>query len=556
MSVGSLSKNPKFGAIKGPVVICVMDGVGVGIEDESNAVWLARTPNLDFLRAQCPNLDLAAHGVAVGMPSDADMGNSEVGHNALGAGRVFDQGAKLVQQAVDDGELFRGEAWKECTTRVKTSGQPLHFIGLLSDGNVHSHIQHLKAMLVRADVEGVQEARVHVLLDGRDVHSTSSLLYVEELETLLAQLRDKGRDYRIASGGGRMRVTMDRYEADWGMVALGWKTHVQGEGRQFSSAREAIETFRAERPSVDDQNLPPFVVAKDGLPVGPIRDGSAVIFFNFRGDRAIEITRAFEDPTLTAFERGRRPNVVFAGMMQYDGDLHLPKRFLVPPPAIERSLGEYLAGNGVSQLAISETQKYGHVTYFWNGNRSGKFDDKLETYVEIPSDTLPFEERPWMKAAEITDRLIAELETGKHRHARVNYANGDMVGHTGDRDSAVLAVEAVDLSVGRLMRSVAALGGVLLITADHGNADEMYEHKGKELVRDGAGRLRVKTSHTLNPVPFYLYAPTVAGLELQSASAGSGIQGRLPGLANVAGTTLDLLGFNAPEGYFPSLLRG
>jgi 2,3-bisphosphoglycerate-independent phosphoglycerate mutase len=344
-----------------------------------------------------------------------------------------------------------------------------------------------------------------------------------------------------------MKVTMDRYEAEWAMVALGWKTHVLGEGRGFKSAREAIETFRAEKPRIDDQNLPAFVITKDGAPVGPIQDGSAVIFFNFRGDRAIEITRAFEDASLTAFERGPRPDVVFAGMMQYDGDLKLPTHFLVPPPSIDRSLSEFLARNGVPQLAISETQKFGHVTYFWNGNRSGKFDDKQETYVEIPSDTLPFEERPWMKAAEISDRLVAELLTGKHRHARVNYANGDMVGHTGDRDAAIQAVEAVDLCVGRLMRAVEQLEGALLVTADHGNADEMYEHKKGELVRDASGKLRVKTSHTLNPVPCYLYAPRAQGARIAP-------RGPQPGLGNVAATVLELLGYQPPEGYLPSLL--
>jgi 2,3-bisphosphoglycerate-independent phosphoglycerate mutase len=546
MSAFNLAKNRRFAPISGPVVVCVMDGVGVGIEDESNAVWLARTPHLDWLRQHTSGTLLAAHGVAVGMPSDADMGNSEVGHNALGAGRVFDQGAKLVQEAVESGRMFEGEAWHACTARVRQSGEPLHFIGLLSDGNVHSHIAHLEAMLLRADRDGVAAARVHVLLDGRDVHETSGLEYVDRLEAVLGQLRDKGRDYRVASGGGRMKVTMDRYEAEWGMVALGWKTHVRGEGRGFASAREAIETFRAEKPGIDDQNLPAFVITKDGSPVGPIRDGAAVIFWNFRGDRAIEITRAFEDETLSAFDRGARPDVVYAGMMQYDGDLKLPRRFLVPPPAIDRSLGEFLARNGVSQLAISETQKFGHVTYFWNGNRSGKFDDVLERYIEIPSDTLPFEERPWMKSAEITDALIAELESGKHRHARVNYANGDMVGHTGDRDAAVVAVEAVDLAVGRLMKAIEQLGGALLVTADHGNADEMFEHKKGELVRDAAGQLRVKTSHTLNPVPCYLYAPSAPAVRLAP--------GPHPGLANVAATTLELLGFEPPEGYLPSLL--
>ena len=553
MSDWNLRAHPTFSPswIPGPVIVCVMDGVGIGMKDESDAVWLARTPNLDWLARNTLTTQLAAHGLAVGMPSDADMGNSEVGHNALGAGRVFDQGAKLVQHAVESGELFRSESWRQLTSRVRDSAKPLHFIGLLSDGNVHSHIAHLKAMIERADQEGVRAVRVHVLMDGRDVHETSGLIYIDDLEQLLTAMREKGRDYCIASGGGRMKVTMDRYEADWDMVQRGWKTHVLGEGRGFSSAREAIQTYRDENPGVDDQNLPAFVIVDgQGKPVGPIEDGSAVIFFNFRGDRAIEITQAFEQEHFEKFERGPRPDVLYAGMMQYDGDLQLPSRYLVAPPAIDHSLGEYLARNRISQLAISETQKYGHVTYFWNGNRSGQFDSAQETYIEIPSDNLPFEERPWMKASEITDRLLQELQTGRHKHARLNYANGDMVGHTGVRDAAVLAVEAVDLQLGRLIRYIKKVNGALLVTADHGNADEMFEHEKKtnQVARDANGNMKIKTSHTLNPVPCHIFAPSVTQLQLNPKV-------ERPGLANIAATTLQLLGLQAPEMYQPSLLE-
>jgi 2,3-bisphosphoglycerate-independent phosphoglycerate mutase len=548
MTDWTLKKLSSFTAPSGPVVTCVMDGVGLGAKDESDAVFLARTPHLDWLTKNALYTTLSAHGVAVGMPSNADMGNSEVGHNALGAGRVYDQGAKLVQHAVDEGELFRSEAWKKTTGRVRETGQPLHFLGLLSDGNVHSHIGHLKAMIQKADAEGVASVRVHVLLDGRDVAETSAFTYLDDLEQLLTALRDKGRDYWVASGGGRMKVTMDRYEAEWHMVETGWKTHVLGEGRMFGSAREAIETFRGETPGIGDQNLPPFVVrAANGGPLGPVRDGSALIFFNFRGDRAIEITQAFEQETFDKFARGKRPDVVYAGMMQYDGDLKLPSLFLVSPPHITESQGEYLARNGVSQLAISETQKYGHVTYFWNGNRSGKFAEN-ETYIEIQSDTLPFEERPWMKSAEITDRLLLELATGKYKAARLNYANGDMVGHTGHRDATILAVEAVDLELGRLMRFIERAKGILVVTADHGNADEMYGHKKDGSIEvDKNGRPTPKTSHTLNAVPFAIYAPGLKGVSLSSAVA-------KPGLGNVAATTFNLLGFEAPSEYLPSLV--
>jgi 2,3-bisphosphoglycerate-independent phosphoglycerate mutase len=346
-----------------------------------------------------------------------------------------------------------------------------------------------------------------------------------------------------------MIITMDRYEADWSMVERGYQTHVLGEGQKFASAREAVLTYRDEQPNIGDQNLPAFVIADDrGQPVGPIGDGDSVILFNFRGDRAIEISQALEYEGFHKFERKRKPEIMFAGMMQYDGDLKLPEHYLVPPPAIDRTLGEYLARNGIAQYASSETQKFGHVTYFWNGNRSGKFDEKLEHYVEIPSDLAPFEERPWMKAAEITDRLIEALNSGRYRHLRVNYANGDMVGHTGVRDAAVQAVEAVDLSLGRLLPVIARLKGALIVTADHGNADEMFEVDKKGQVKvDDRGRSVVKTSHTLNPVPFLLYAP---GYKLAIDESV-----KEPGLANVAATVLYLLGFEAPADYERSILR-
>jgi 2,3-bisphosphoglycerate-independent phosphoglycerate mutase len=545
----TLDKHPSFPGIRGPVVVVVMDGVGLGKRDDGDAVALARTPTLDALMKDRPFTRLAAHGVAVGLPSDDDMGNSEVGHNALGAGRVFAQGAKLVNAALASGSLFAGGAWKKAVARCRASGEPLHLIGLLSDGNVHSHIDHLIALLRQAAKEGVKKARVHALLDGRDVPETSALEYVDRLEAVLGELRAGGCDARVASGGGRMKVTMDRYEAEWHMVEAGWNLHVRGLGRRFPSLRQAIETLRGESPGIADQNLPGFVIADAaGEAIGPIRDGAAVILFNFRGDRAIELSRAFEQEDFDKFSRGSRPDVFYAGMMQYDGDLKLPREFLVAPPEIDRTLSAYLASAGVTQLAISETQKFGHVTYFWNGNRSEPLPG--ESWAEIPSDTLPFEERPWMKAAEITDRLIAELRTGSYRHARVNYANGDMVGHTGVRDAAILAVEAVDLQLARLLPVVTALDGAVIVTADHGNADEMYERDKKSggFVLGAGGKPKAKTSHTLAPVPFILHAPGAPKL---------GIDGSVekPGLANVAASVLALLGFATPEGYLPGLVK-
>jgi 2,3-bisphosphoglycerate-independent phosphoglycerate mutase len=550
MTDWTLKKSTSFPAVPGPVLVCVMDGVGVGQHDDGDAVWLARKPNLDFLASQPATTLLTAHGTAVGMPSDADMGNSEVGHNAIGAGRTFDQGAKLVDNAIKSGRLFEGETWQALSARCLTHKTPLHFIGLLSDGNVHSHIEHLFAMLKHAASQGITQARVHVLLDGRDVSETSGLLYLDALEKELARINQtSGFDYRIASGGGRQTTTMDRYNADWRIVERGWQAHVLGEARGFPSARVAVETFREEQPGTIDQDLPAFVIVDaKGTPIGRIEDGASVVLFNFRGDRAIELCLAFEQDDFKQFDRKRRPDVMFAGMMEYDGDQHVPKHYLVSPPTIDHTLGEYLVRNRVTQLATSETQKFGHVTYFWNGNRSGMFDPAYETYVEVPSDRVPFEQRPWMKAAEITDVLVEALKKGGVRHARFNYANGDMVGHTGKRDAAVQAVEAVDLCLGRLIPLIAQQRGALIVTADHGNCDEMFELDAKThaFSVDETGRRKAKTSHTLNRVPFYVYTPG------QTLSIDRSIA--RPTLANVAATTLQLLGYERPSGFEPGLL--
>jgi len=324
------------------------------------------------------------------------------------------------------------------------------------------------------------------------------------------------------------------------MVERGWDTHVRARGRTFKSARTAIETYYEESTG-DDQYVDPFVIVDEHGPVGPIRAGSGLILFNFRGDRALEITRAFEQDDLDRFDRAPRPEVAYAGMMQYDGDLGIPRRFLVDPPAIDGSMGELLAAAGKRQLAIAETQKFGHVTYFWNGNRSAKFDEKLETYIEVPSDRIPFDQAPEMKAREVTDRLLAAMDEESFDFVRVNYANGDMVGHTGSMEATIVAVEAVDAALARLVKDTDERKGVLVVTADHGNADQMLD-----VAKDGS--TSVRTSHSLNPVPFVIYDPrepdSAPALELPAN----------PQLANIAATCLELMGLVPPEIYEPSLL--
>ncbi|MBR4800874.1 MAG: 2,3-bisphosphoglycerate-independent phosphoglycerate mutase [Clostridia bacterium] len=505
------------------LVLVVMDGVGKSKTGLGDAVTLANTPTLDKLLAECPHTYIKAHGTAVGLPSDDDMGNSEVGHNALGCGQVYSQGAKLVEEAIESGDIFASSAWQELKDNCVANGSTMHFMGLLSDGNVHSNIGHLIALIKGAKRDGVKKVRVHALLDGRDVPATSALTYIDMLESACAELNDASFDARIASGGGRMKITMDRYFANWDMVRAGFETHVYGKGRQFASATEAIETYRAETPGVIDQDLPAFVIAKDGKPVGTINDGDSVILYNFRGDRAIEISMAFDNADFDKFDRGNMPKVKYAGMLQYDGDLKLPTRFLVEPPKIKWTLSEYLVNRNVKSYAVSETQKYGHVTYFWNGNRSEKFSDKLEDWEEVPSDKVSFDERPWMKAAEVTDKVIAAIEGDKYDFIRCNYPNGDMVGHTGNLDATRIGVEAVDLGLARLLPVIKKMGYVLIVTADHGNADEMLEKNKK-------GVISVRTAHSLNPVPFIVYN---ADCEIAEGEFG---------LSNVAATAVKLMG--------------
>lgn len=517
---------------KKPVVLVVMDGVGISQKSEGNAVKAAFTPNLDYLMRNCQNITIKASGKAVGLPTDSDMGNSEVGHNAIGCGQIYSQGAKLVNESIESGAIFESETWKALIENAKE--HTLHFLGLLSDGNVHSHINHLKAMIAHAKEEGIKNVRIHALMDGRDVPDTSGLQYIEEIESFMAELNDENFNARIASGGGRMYITMDRYEADWSMVERGWNTHVHGIGRHFASATEAIETYRSEL-GCNDQDLHEFVIVDENdEPVGTMHDHDSVILFNFRGDRAIEISKAFDGgEEFDKFERNGKPDVMYAGMLEYDGDLHVPSHYLVNPPVIKNTMSQYLVEHELKTYAISETQKYGHVTYFWNGNRSEKFSDELETWVEVKSDVVPFDQRPWMKAAEITDKLVDAILENKNAFYRINYPNGDMVGHTGNFAATVIAVETVDLCLKRLMDACDKVDATLLITADHGNADEMYQPR-----KSATDPIRPKTSHSLNVVPFIIYNNDEVTLR----------EGDY-GLSNIAATVFTLLDLPIPESW-------
>ena len=453
-----LQKLVTFKGRKGALLLVVADGVGLAEAGPANALSLANTPVIDELLKSRLSTRLHAHGTYVGLPTDSDMGNSEVGHNTLGGGRIFDQGAKLVNAAFASGGIYESECWQEIEARGK-QGKTIHFLGLLSDGNVHSHIDHLLQLVKRCHQSAIASVCVHALLDGRDVDPRSAPKYLGQLQEALDEVNMSGDfNYRIASGGGRMAITMDRYQADWGMVKRGFDTHVlakvTGIGREVASALDEVNRQYDADQNLSDQYLAPFVVVDDQGAVGKMASGDGVVLFNFRGDRGIEISQALEDPDFSKFDRGDYPQVYFCGMLQYDGDLKVPKNYLVNPPLIERTMVEFMCAEGMRTFAVSETQKFGHVTYFWNGNKSGYIDPSLETYIEIPSDNCEFNQAPAMKAVEITDATIKLIESGEFDFGRINFANGDMVGHTGDIPATVQSLECVDTCLGRLVECV------------------------------------------------------------------------------------------------------
>ncbi len=516
----------------GPVVLVVMDGVGLRDQTAGNAVKQAHLETLNELMTKYPTAKLGAAGEYVGVPKD-DMGNSEVGHNAMGAGEIVLQRSAKVEEDVRTGKIFETQTWHDITERIRAHNSTLHFMGIFSDGNVHSNIAHLEKMLAQAQKDGIARVRVHILIDGRDVPPQSEPKFIQRLEKFIHDLGDP--DYKIASGGGRMVITCDRYENDWPMVEKGWHTHVLGEGRQFANATEAVETFRAETPGLQDQYMPAFVIAENGQPIGTINDGDAVVYIDFRADRAVEMAQAFTYDEFPHFDRVRRPDIYFTGMTEYNEDLHVPAHVLVGSPVFEHTLTEYLATKGVKQYAISETVKFGHITYYFNGNSyhipEGEVDE------EVPSYTEPFNTRPWMKCAEITDKLVEAIESGKYDFLRINYPGGDMVGHFGELEPTINAMEAIDISLKRIVEAVNKLGGITVITADHGNAEELLNEDGT-----------AKTSHTTNRVPC-IFVDDTENANLYRLSAND------CGLANLASTIAILLGQEPHEAWLPAIIE-
>ena len=598
----------------GPIVLAILDGVGLRAARSGNAVRQAHTEFLDRAMVNYLNIPLLASGEAVGiMPGQ--MGNSEVGHNAIGSGQIIKQGIAGIEAAFATGDIWQSKAWKGAMKWLGSSGSgsckrgietirsatnlqkhvtessfeqgikrasrldakndspvktgagedalskrsipsgTLHFCGIFSDGGVHSDIKHLEQMIQRAYDEGVRRIRIHCVFDGRDVAPQSEPKFIERIEEFCAKYKDA--DFRIASGAGRMVATADRYESDWDMVKLGWDMMVHGRApRQFKSASEAVQTLRRENPEVQDQYLPAFVIientgassalstraerakttgCRQPRSVGTVEDGDAFIYYDFRADRAVEIASAFDDPNFDKFDRGQVPEVYFAGLTEYDSDRHIPKNILVPPVVIESPLNVFLGQNKISQLAISETVKFGHITYYFNGNSYKKASG--EEQIDIPSDLQPFNTRPWMKSAEITDIALEKLD--QFKFIRLNYPGGDMVGHFAELEPTIIAMEAIDLQLARLAKKVDDLGGMMIITADHGNAEELLDKNGVQ-----------KTSHTSNLVPCIFYDNTANTKRYRAASVAA------PGLANLAATIAVLLGLpDYPAPWQPPLIK-
>ena len=521
----------------GPIVLVVMDGVGIAPEGPGNAVSLAHTEFLRRVSKNYLNIPLRASGEAVGiMPGD--MGNSEVGHNALGSGQIIKQGIASVEEAFSTGKIWESRAWKEAIDNVLKNDSTLHFSGIFSDGNIHANIAHLEKMIIMANTLGVKKVRVHLVFDGRDVPPQSEPKYIVRLESFLKPFVLQGRDYKIASGGGRMVVVSDRYENDWPMVKRGWDMFFGRAEHQFHSAVEGVESLRTQDPDVQDQYLPAFIVVDaQNHPVGPVQKGDSFIYYDFRADRAIEISQAFTYIDFPYFDRGdyRPEDVVFAGMTEYNSDTHVPELQLVPPVTIHDPLNQFLGNNNITQLAISETVKFGHITYYFNGNSYDKAPG--EEHIRIDSDTLPFDTRPWMKSAEITDAVLDNLD--KYKFIRLNFPGGDMVGHFAEVEPAITAMEAIDIQLERLAKKVDELGGIMIITADHGNIEEILDKNNEP-----------KTSHTTNLVPCIFYDNTN---NREHYSKNPNVKDE--GLSNVASTIATLLGLdNTPSSWRDSLI--
>ena len=500
--------------MKKPIALIIMDGFGESKIVEGNAVLNAKTPNLDKLIAECPNTLIAASGMDVGLP-EGQMGNSEVGHTNIGAGRIVYQDLTRVSKSIADGDFFTNEVLVEAMNNAKNGA--LHLMGLISNGGVHSHIDHLKALIKMAKEQGVENVFVHGFTDGRDVAPTSALSFVEDIENYMKEVGVG----KFASLSGRY-YAMDR-DKRWERVQLAYEAMVTGKGNTATSAKEAIEKSYADD-KIDEFVVPVVMVDENGQPIGLIKENDSIVFGNFRPDRAREITRALVDNDFVGFERPNM-NTFFVCLTTYDvtiTNVHVAFK----PQSLENTLGEYLAKNGKSQLRTAETEKYAHVTFFFNGGVEEANEGEERLLVPSPK-VATYDLQPEMNAPELTEKVLAKIDEDKYDFIVLNYANPDMVGHTGVVEAAIKAVETVDTCVGKVVDKIVSKGGSVLITADHGNAELMQDPETKTTI----------TAHSTNPVPFI-----VVGEEFKTANLREG--GRL---SDIAPTVLDMMNLKKPE---------
>lgn len=498
--------------MKKPCVLLILDGWGKAAPGPGNAVSQARTPRMDALLSSCPKGELKCMGRDVGLP-DGQMGNSEVGHLNLGAGRIVYQDIMRINLAIEDGSLAVSPVLTELVGTAKAASGRVHLLGLVSDGGVHSMLTHLEALVQALADQGVADICVHAFLDGRDTPPRSGLGYIEELEASLARMGAG----RIATVSGRY-YAMDR-DLRWERVERVYAALTSGLGLTALSAAQAVRD--AYENGENDEFVQPRVILRDGAPSGLIQDGDAVLFFNFRADRTRELTRALNEDGFTGFARPHKVRLSrFVTMTRYDKNFDLPVLF--PPVSLDRILGQVVSEQGMRQLRTAETEKYAHVTYFFNGGQETPFPGEDREMLPSPKDVPTYDFKPEMSVYKVTDTLVGALESGQYDLVVCNFANLDMVGHTGIIPAAVKACEAVDECLGRVMDCVAGMGGTLLVTADHGNAEDMLDEHGN-----------VKTSHSLNPVPFVYVGPDQVRVR----------DGRL---ADVAPTILSILGIEKP----------
>lgn len=464
------------------VGLVILDGVGYSPRVMGNAVRLAKMKNFNKLIKENSCL-IKAHGTSVGLPSNSMQGNSEVGHNAIGAGKVIEQGLSLINKEFKSGKIFKSETWKNFIENGKKSA--VHFIGLLSDSELHGNITHLKKLVTQCNKEGIENIYIHALLDGRDVEPHSGVKYYQNVVKFLEKFN---KNYKIVDFGGRSQIVMDRYEANIDWVKKGYNLYINREGNLTNNPVKTIKEFYETNPTLTDQDIPPYIITK----AGKIKNGDSVMLYNYRGDRAIEFSQLFDNFKYVSEASKKINKCYFVGMMQYDEVLKIPKNYLVGAPDIDFTLTHYLIENNIKQFSISESQKFGHVTYYFNGNRKDKISEELEIWKEIESDkNIQFNLKPKMKAKEIAKEFCNALSNNDYKFLKVNLTNGDMVGHTGDLKATITALKAVDKALGQIIKEAKRRNVVLLVTADHGNTETMIDENGKPV-----------TSHTCNPVHF------------------------------------------------------